>query len=130
LLCKGGEIKQKQILHFVKDDNAPVVGKILGSRSGFRFHEEFARQGKQDKHGGADGEDVADAGELGERSREKQAENLRSEDAGHKGRADTAHQFGRGFLLHERLGGDDDARYRAADEEVAEQGAPDVGEQA
>jgi len=55
---------------------------------------------------------------------------LRREYAGHEGAADAAHQFGRSFLLHEGLGGDDDAGDRAADEEVPDQGATDVGNEA
>ena len=94
------------------------------------FHPEFACQRQQHEHRRAEGEDVSYAGELSQGSADEQSQDLGGKDAGHEGAADAPHQFRRGLLLHQGLGRDDDAGYRAADEEVAQQGAPDAGEKA
>ncbi len=55
---------------------------------------------------------------LREDSGEDEAEDLRGEDDGHEGGTYAAHEFGRGVLLDERLGRDDDSGYGEADDEV------------
>jgi len=65
---------------------------------------------------------------LREDSGGDEAENLRREDDGHEGGTYAAHEFGRGGLLEERLGWDDDSGYGEADDEIADDRGPEVWE--
>ena len=69
---------------------------------GGSIHSLPARMSATSKRG-AECEDAADAGVLGEDAGEYEAEDLRGEDGGHDGGADAAHELGRGFLLDEGL---------------------------
>ena len=68
-----------------------------------RLHPQLAGNDERNEKRGAESEDAADAGVLCEDSGEHKAEDLRAEDRRHKGGTDATHEFGWGFLLHERL---------------------------
>lgn len=95
---------------------------------GFGFHPEAAGGNEDDEQDGADGEDLADAYVLGELAAEDEAGDLGGEDDRHDGGADAAHEGVRGLLLDEGLGRDDDAGYGEADDEIAKDGGPDLGD--
>src|ERR1700722_4989761 len=63
------------------------------SRHLFGLHPEFADRDQDDKHDGAEREDLAHADVLGEEARQDQSRDLGGEDNGHKRRADALHQF-------------------------------------
>ncbi len=95
---------------------------------GFWFHPELAYCHEDDEHSSAEGEDLTDADVAAEESGEDEAGDLGGEDDGHEGGTDAAHQLRRSCLLEEGLGRDDDAGDREADDEVAEDGRPEVWE--